>query len=103
MFKAFGDIIFRWTLRWLLARVYEIIEAVVASLINPDSGESFVSMQGDIWDAQKDIALAGIGAALMMTIVAVSRAYRAAPEFARPPAELTVRSLVQRCGARLRC
>ena len=70
--------------------VYEIIEAGVASLINPDSGESFVSMQGDIWDAQKDIALAGIGAALMMTIVAVSHAYRATPEFARPPAQLTL-------------
>jgi putative membrane protein len=46
--------------------VYEVIEMIVAEIVTPEHGEAFVGMQGDMWDAQKDIALAGIGAALTM-------------------------------------
>ena len=47
--------------------VYEIIEMIVAEIVTPEQGEAFVGMQGDMWDAQKDIGLGGIGAALTMT------------------------------------
>jgi putative membrane protein len=49
--------------------VYEIIEAIVAEVVTPEHGEAFVGMQGDMWDAQKDIALGGVGALLMMTVL----------------------------------
>ena len=37
--------------------VYECIEATVASIVSPDAGEAFVGMQGDMWDAQEDMAM----------------------------------------------
>ena len=45
--------------------VYEIIESIVAEIVTPEQGEAFVGMQGDMWDAQKDIALGRVGAFLM--------------------------------------
>ena len=61
--------------------IYEIIEAIVASVVSPEHGEAFVGMQGDMWDAQKDIALGLVGAAIAMAITYLidrSRAHRAA-------------------------
>jgi len=43
---------------------FEIIEAVIATLVNPELGTAYLGLQGDVWDAQKDMALAIIGAAL---------------------------------------
>ncbi|MBI5040505.1 MAG: DUF2238 domain-containing protein [Gammaproteobacteria bacterium] len=49
--------------------VYEIIEAVVAILVDPELGAAYLGTQGDEWDAQKDSALAfgGAVAAMAMT------------------------------------
>jgi len=49
--------------------VYEGIEAIVAEIVTPEQGEAFVGMQGDMWDAQKDIGLAGLGAFLTMAFL----------------------------------
>ena len=46
--------------------VYECIEATVASIVSPDAGEAFVGMQGDIWDAQKDMGMGMLGGAIAM-------------------------------------
>ncbi len=51
--------------------VYEIIEWVVAEWVDPEAGLAFLGAQGDVWDAQKDMALAGIGAAIAMLMVAL--------------------------------
>ena len=48
---------------------YEIIEAVVAVLVDPDLGAAYLGTQGDEWDAQKDSALAFTGAILSMGFV----------------------------------
>jgi putative membrane protein len=40
---------------------YELIEAIV-SVSTGDNADAFLGTQGDIWDTQKDMALAGIGA-----------------------------------------
>jgi putative membrane protein len=53
--------------------VYEIFESIVASIVSPQAGEAFVGFQGDMWDAQKDIALAGVGAALTLGFVYCKR------------------------------
>jgi putative membrane protein len=56
--------------------VYEIIEMVVAVVVAPGTGAAYLGTQGDIWDAQKDMAMAGLGALLCMLITAGARALR---------------------------
>lgn len=47
---------------------YELIEAVVAMLVDPELGAAYLGTQGDQWDAQKDSALAFGGAILTMAL-----------------------------------
>ena len=47
-----------------LSSFFEIIEAVVAQIVAPELGAAYLGTQGDIWDAQKDIACALVGAVL---------------------------------------
>lgn len=49
--------------------VYEILEWWSATIVSPEAGSAFLGAQGDIWDAQKDMLLAGIGAAMAMTFL----------------------------------
>lgn len=48
--------------------VYEILEWWAADIVSPEMGTAFLGAQGDIWDAQKDMLLAGLGAAITMGI-----------------------------------
>ncbi len=65
-----------WPLDITLAfsALYEIIEWVAAANIDPVAGLAFLGAQGDIWDAQKDMGLAGLGALIAMLIVAAINA-----------------------------
>lgn len=45
-----------------ISAIYEILEWVAVLLFGGDLGQAYLGIQGDIWDAQKDMALAGIGA-----------------------------------------
>lgn len=51
--------------------VYEILEWGVAVIFGGDLGVAYLGTQGDVWDAQKDMFLAGIGATLAMLIIAL--------------------------------
>src|SRR3954462_2799304 len=42
--------------------VYELIEWAVAAIFGGDMGQAYLGTQGDEWDAQKDMALASLGA-----------------------------------------
>lgn len=55
--------------------LYEIIEWFTARNVDPAAGLAFLGSQGDIWDAQKDMGLAGLGALVAMLAVAVVHAY----------------------------
>lgn len=48
---------------------YELIEWAVADVFFPAQGDAYLGTQGDIWDAQKDIFLATLGAVLATSIV----------------------------------
>ncbi|MGZ8374429.1 MAG: DUF2238 domain-containing protein [Nitrospira sp.] len=48
--------------------LFEIIESVVAAFASPELGGAYLGMQGDVWDAQKDMAAAFGGAALAMIV-----------------------------------
>ncbi len=50
---------------------YELIEWAVADVFFPAQGVAYLGTQGDIWDAQKDIFLATLGAVLATTIVSI--------------------------------
>ncbi len=54
---------------------YEMLEALAASVLTPERGEEFVGMQGDIWDSQKDMLMAGLGALTAMLVLAVVRTW----------------------------
>lgn len=56
---------------------YELIEAAVAMLVDPELGAAYLGTQGDEWDAQKDSALAFCGAALAMGCVWLANRTRA--------------------------
>lgn len=50
--------------------LYELIEWGVAEVFGGELGAAYLGTQGDIWDAHKDMALAGTGALLAMMITA---------------------------------
>lgn len=68
----------RWV-SWLLpieitlsvSAFYELIEWAVADVFFPAQGDAYLGTQGDIWDAQKDIFLAFLGAIIATTIVSL--------------------------------
>ena len=56
-----------------LSGAYEIIEWLVADVFFKAQGTAYLGTQGDVWDSQKDMALALIGAVLVMLIAAYSK------------------------------
>ncbi len=50
--------------------VYELIEWAAAVGFGGELGQAYVGAQGDVWDAQKDMALASLGALIAMCVVA---------------------------------
>jgi putative membrane protein len=45
-----------------LSSFFEILEAIIAMIVHPELGDAYLGTQGDIWDAQKDMACALIAA-----------------------------------------
>ena len=45
-----------------IGAIYEVVEWTISMLFAPEYAESYNGQQGDMWDPQKDMALAGIGA-----------------------------------------
>ena len=52
------------------AVIYELIEWAAAIVFGGDLGQAYLGTQGDIWDGQKDMALALAGTMLMITALA---------------------------------
>jgi putative membrane protein len=50
--------------------LYELIEYAAALVFGGDLGIAYLGTQGDVWDAQKDMALAALGALVALTITA---------------------------------
>jgi putative membrane protein len=56
--------------------LYEVIEWLAAEVFGGDLGQAYVGTQGDEWDAQKDMALATLGAAIGMALLELRRVFR---------------------------
>ncbi len=50
---------------------YEIIEWIVAQIVDPEAGIAYMGTQGDVFDAQKDMALAAAGTFIALAAIAV--------------------------------
>ncbi len=50
---------------------YEVVEGIVAVIVSPELGNAYLGTQGDIWDAQRDMLAATVGAVLTMVITMV--------------------------------
>jgi putative membrane protein len=66
--------------------LYELIEWGAASVFGGDLGVAYLGTQGDPWDAQKDMALATLGAIIAMLVTAAIN-WRFQRDFARVWAE----------------
>jgi putative membrane protein len=62
--------------------LYELVEWLSAAVFGSGLGAAFLGSQGDEWDAQKDMALASLGALITMTVTAIVNA-RSQRDFAR--------------------
>jgi len=67
--KGFWSYYFPLDLVGASSAVYEIIEWLTARNVDAAAGLAFLGSQGDIWDAQKDMFLAIVGATVAMLII----------------------------------
>ena len=59
-----------------LSGLWEIVESWVAQIVHPELGLTYLGSQGDVWDAQKDMAAALYGALCCMLILLLVRSLR---------------------------
>lgn len=59
---------------------YELIEWLAAVIVSPETGAAFLGTQGDEFDAQKDHALALVGAAATLAVARFAEGRAPAPE-----------------------
>ncbi|OGW68064.1 MAG: hypothetical protein A3H49_11670 [Nitrospirae bacterium RIFCSPLOWO2_02_FULL_62_14] len=59
-----------------LSGLWEVLESWVARVVSPQLGDAYLGSQGDVWDAQKDMAAAVFGSLLCLLAVAVIRSRR---------------------------
>jgi putative membrane protein len=69
--------------RWLMpllfvishSVIYELVEWLAAALFGGDLGMAYLGTQGDVWDAQKDMALATAGAVIGTIVMLILRGH----------------------------
>lgn len=54
--------------------LYELLEWAIAVALSPEAAEAYNGQQGDVWDAQKDMALALLGALIGLAVLAAPSA-----------------------------
>jgi putative membrane protein len=62
-----------------LSAMYEMIEAVVANIVDPTDATAFLGSQGDPWDSQEDMFMAFVGVVLAMAILSLAHRRRWRP------------------------
>jgi putative membrane protein len=67
---AWWSAVFAFSVILAASALYEVFEWLVAITMAPDWAESYNGQQGDIWDAQRDMALAALGAILGLSVTA---------------------------------
>jgi putative membrane protein len=68
-----------------VSMLYELFEWAISVVLAPDAADAYNGQQGDLWDAQKDMAFALAGAVLALALLALTRRGRVS----RAPHRLT--------------
>lgn len=67
--RSFAAAFLAMTCVLAIGAAYEVLEWQIAVAFSPTMAESYNGQQGDPWDAQKDLALAGLGAVLTIPLI----------------------------------
>lgn len=59
------------------AAIFEVLEWIFVAMLGPEHAEAYLCMQGDVWDAQKDMVMAMWGAAIGVAAMLYQRKLRA--------------------------
>ncbi len=51
-----------------MSGLFELLEMLIVLIVDPELGAAYLGMQGDQWDAQKDMAVALFGGILTMAV-----------------------------------
>ena len=54
-----------------MSSFFEVLEAIIAQVVQPDLGAAYLGTQGDIWDAQRDMIAAMAGGMLATLAISV--------------------------------
>ncbi len=107
LFELFGRIpgILRWIRAGLvllslvgLGGLWEILESWVTRIVHPELGLAYLGAQGDIWDAQKDMAATLYGALIWIVLMIGTRKLSGSGFTLERPGELPHAS--DHCGER---
>ena len=69
--RGFWGYFLPWDLTLSTSMIYELIEWAAAELFGGDLGMAYLGTPGDVWDAHKDMAFAGLGATIAVLIMIV--------------------------------
>ncbi len=69
--KGFWGYLLPFNFTMSTSLIFELTEWAVVEIVGGDLGVNYLGTQGDIWDAHKDMLLAGIGALIAMLITAM--------------------------------
>jgi len=69
--KGFWGYLFPLVITISSSAIYELVEWGAAEIFGEDIGIAYLGTQGDVWDAQKDMALASLGAFIAIIITAL--------------------------------
>lgn len=84
--RGFWGYFLPWDLTLSTSMIYELIEWAAVEVFGGELGMAYLGTQGDIWDAHKDMAFAGLGATIAVAIMVAVNLYTQR-DFAREWAE----------------
>jgi putative membrane protein len=74
--KGFWSYLIPIEMAFATGSIYEIIEWMYAIVAEPANAEAYLGLQGDVWDAHKDMFLAGIGSIISMSSIFLFKFFR---------------------------
>ena len=71
--RSFSAILMTWLIIQTGSMIYELFEWLLTVVMTSEEADYYNGQQGDIWDAQKDMALAMLGSFIMAVLYLIRR------------------------------
>lgn len=78
--------------------LYELLEWAAVLVVDQDLGMAYLGIQGDVWDAHKDMALASLGAVISVAVSMAARRWRTRHSAGPAPEPRLAQGRSQRSG-----